>query len=151
MQIQTTHPIIQHSSQPTEFMKHPEFPPYWWPGSAASANILDLAAHRFDPNKLVLAAWSVAWNPRAPAPYKAGIQLVRFYAGESDLQVIKTLEDTYDGPKTTGDYPTEQIRQMIIDSKVNGTWMQVGHRAMTTGPLGPLIYKSVLNLVWDLG
>ena len=145
--VQTIMPLLHHSEAGVH---GPIDTSYNWPGTAASANLVEVAAHRLASANLVEALWQVAWNPNSQNGASVGIRLLDFYSGVgSDVVEWFELTASSNGPSTTGQYCLTEFKAMLDRGHAASTPRQLGHKTKGNGSTGPILYSSKISLVWQ--
>jgi hypothetical protein len=179
MIIQTQYVLARNASYPIQGGPALSYPnggiekDYYWPGSAATANVADIDASKIDWRRVVAANWLLAWDPRSNGAGPTGVRLVSFRQGETGLLGVREwpyVTSEHTGPTTVsvdensikayliadlsywGGY-TYQNNTVLPDGTIvpAGTVvppgiMYLGHRTHGNGSYGPQIYASVLNV-----
>jgi hypothetical protein len=115
-----------------------------FPGTAATANTRLWYASRMS-RRLNLAHWSVALNHNAVGATNTEFELCHFPSGGGAVTQIAVLAANTSSPVSSGAFVTTELNNLLAAAAD----INIAHRTKGDGTNSPLIYSSVLHLVWE--
>lgn len=121
---------------------------YAFPGSALTSSSFEFYAG-IDV-RVLYAVWHVIWTPTNAA---AGIRLVQFDPGPTNIEQISEITGVTGGPRNDSALITSEIQTVIngVDDLTVGVGphKQVGHQLKGNGSVAAKVYVSRLSIVFE--
>lgn len=115
-----------------------------WPGAALTASTATIH-FEYSPGRTILfAQWILAWNPDTGASPTV-VRLIHCDNGPNNITELgRATRTNTNTPVVDGVLLTTQIQALSN----GGIFKHIGHQTAGNGGNGPLIYSSVLYVVW---
>lgn len=119
---------------------------YAFPGSALSSSSFEFYSG-INP-RVLYAVWQVVWTPTNAA---AGIELVKFDAGPTNIVQISEITGVTGGPRNDSQDVTVAVKAVVDGQAVAtpGVHKQIGHRLKGNGSTAVKVYMSRVSLLLE--
>lgn len=125
--------------------------PWHWPGSCLTAQSVIIPLVALPLLNMVKVKWRLTWNPNIDdGTQQTAVRLCSCYDGPSNLvQQAAFFRANCTSPQNDAVDITTAFKSLVTQAIADQKDLQFTHQTVGTGTIGPLIYSSSLECVFD--
>lgn len=125
--------------------------PWHWPGSCLTAQTVVIPLVALPYLNVVKVKWRLTWNPNIDnGSDQTAVRLVSFYNGPSSIvQRAAFFRANCTSPQNDATTITTVLKAAVAQAIADGQDLQFSHQVVGNGTVGPQIYSSALECVFD--